>query len=137
MNVVQHVLHPDDSASSLQFAAPPEDLDPAQVVLLRWGDTVSWCWETWDDHRVANAESVIFLVSYITLETDKRRYYEQTLIWLRHSDVDHSFAASTASSIAILVGMQILAIICLNRNPSVFSTNLYCLRFQLVPCQCL
>ncbi|KAJ7357155.1 hypothetical protein DFH08DRAFT_851184 [Mycena albidolilacea] len=86
LNVVQHVLHPDDSVSSLQFAAPPEYLDPAQMVLLRWGDTVSWCWETWDDHRTANAESVIFLTS----------------IWLRHSDVDHSFTVSTASSIAIL-----------------------------------
>ncbi|KAF8213280.1 hypothetical protein K438DRAFT_2009512 [Mycena galopus ATCC 62051] len=93
LNMLQNVLHPDDSVSSLQLAAPPEDLDPAQVTLLRWGDTVSWCWETWDDHRVANAESVVFLTS----------------MWLRHSDGVHfpsgteqSIAVSTAFSIAIL-----------------------------------
>ncbi|KAF7339825.1 hypothetical protein MVEN_01899100 [Mycena venus] len=91
LNILQNVLHPDDSVSSLQFTTPPEDLDPAQVVLLRWGDTVSWCWETWDDYRVANAESIVFLTS----------------TWLRHSDVlsgdvDHSVAVSTASSIAFL-----------------------------------
>ncbi|KAJ7275248.1 hypothetical protein B0H12DRAFT_1086394 [Mycena haematopus] len=94
LSMLQNVLHPDDSVSCLQVAIPPEDLDPTQVVLLRWGDTVSWCWEMWDDHRVANVESVVFLTS----------------MWLRHSDdvhflpgnIDHSLAVSTASSIAIL-----------------------------------
>ncbi|KAJ7932607.1 hypothetical protein B0H13DRAFT_789095 [Mycena leptocephala] len=76
LNILQNVLHPDDSVSSLQLAIPPEDLDPAQIVLIRWGDTISWCWETWDDHRVANAESIVFL----------------TAIWLRHLDV-HFFQA--------------------------------------------
>ncbi|KAJ7042453.1 hypothetical protein C8F04DRAFT_1075957 [Mycena alexandri] len=88
LNILQNVLHPDDPVSSLEFTAPPEDLDPAQTVLLRWGDTVSWCWETWDDHRVANAETIVFLTS----------------IWLRHVDGDdaHPMGVSTASSIAIL-----------------------------------
>ncbi|KAJ6574902.1 hypothetical protein B0H19DRAFT_1126284 [Mycena capillaripes] len=94
LDILQDVLHPNEPVSSLQFASPPEDLDPAQMVLLRWGDTVSWCWETWDDHRVANAESIVFLTS----------------MWLAHSNVHcpshdvnvHSAASSTASSIAIL-----------------------------------
>ncbi|KAJ6519617.1 hypothetical protein C8R45DRAFT_952109 [Mycena sanguinolenta] len=94
LNMLQNVLHPDDSVACLQLVTPPGELDPAQTVLLRWGNTVSWCWETWDDHRIANAESVVFLTS----------------MWLRHSEsiqflpgnIDHSLAVSTASSIAIL-----------------------------------
>ncbi|KAJ7169676.1 hypothetical protein C8R46DRAFT_1089624 [Mycena filopes] len=91
LNMLQNILHPDDPISSLQFAAPPEYLDPAQTVLLRWGDIASWCWETWDDHRVADAETIVFLTS----------------IWLRHVDTqrppgDESMTISTASSIAIL-----------------------------------
>ncbi|KAJ6604446.1 hypothetical protein DFH09DRAFT_309802 [Mycena vulgaris] len=96
VNMLQNVIHPNDSVLSLQLVIPPVDLDPAQTVLLRWGDTVSWCWETWDDHRLANAESIVFLTS----------------MWLLHSDraflpdgiaphLDYS-AASTASSLAIL-----------------------------------
>ncbi|KAJ7655030.1 hypothetical protein DFH06DRAFT_1201391 [Mycena polygramma] len=90
LSIIQNVLHPNDPISSLQYSTPPEALDPAQAVLLRWGNTVSWCWDIWDDHRDANAESIVFLTS----------------MWLYHSDVDflprEPHAASTASSVAIL-----------------------------------
>ncbi|KAJ6509324.1 hypothetical protein C8R47DRAFT_18680 [Mycena vitilis] len=90
LSIIQNVLHPNDPISSLQYSTPPEVLDPAQAVLLRWGSTVSWCWDTWDDHRDANAESIVFLTS----------------MWLYHSNVDflprEPHAVSTASSAAIL-----------------------------------
>jgi hypothetical protein len=65
LNLIQNVMHPMDSICSLQLTLPPARLDPPQTLLLRWGDTVSWCWETWDDHRVANTETIVFLVSLL------------------------------------------------------------------------
>ncbi|KAF7339646.1 hypothetical protein MSAN_02179400 [Mycena sanguinolenta] len=111
LNILQNILHPDDSVACLQLVTPPEELDPAQTILLRWGDTVSWCWETWDDHRIANAESVVFLASCFTLQRPmNREHLEQTAMWLRHFEsvrflpvnIDYSLAVSTASSIALL-----------------------------------
>ncbi|KAJ7492824.1 hypothetical protein FB451DRAFT_1219679 [Mycena latifolia] len=73
INMLQNVIHPNDSVLSLQLVIPPENLDPAQIVLLRWGDTdtVSWCWETWDDHGVANTESIVFLTSMWLLHSNR------------------------------------------------------------------
>lgn len=65
LNLIQHVMHPVESIDSLQLTLPPARLDPAQIILLRWGDTVSWCWEAWDDHRVSNTESIVYLVSLL------------------------------------------------------------------------
>ncbi|KAJ7783558.1 hypothetical protein DFH07DRAFT_788206 [Mycena maculata] len=96
LNILQNVMHPDDTVSSLRVIVPPDELDPAQVILLRWGETVSWCWETWDDYRVANSESIVFLTS----------------TWLLHSErpflsggaesPPNDMSISTGSSIAIL-----------------------------------
>ncbi|KAJ7431814.1 hypothetical protein B0H11DRAFT_837271 [Mycena galericulata] len=96
LNLLQNVMHPENTVALLQLATPPDELDPAQVMLIRWGDSVSWSWETWDDHRVADAESIVFLTS----------------TWLLHSahpflsdgrePESDSTSVSTASGIAIL-----------------------------------
>ncbi|KAJ7139919.1 hypothetical protein C8R44DRAFT_765765 [Mycena epipterygia] len=95
LNILQNVIHPNDSVSSLELASPPDDLDPAQLILLRWGDTVSWCWETWDDHRVANVESIVFLTSMWLLHSDR-------LFFPGNIAAPAPTSNSTASSIAML-----------------------------------
>lgn len=39
------------------------ELDTPQIILLRWGNVVPWCWSTWKDPRIANTENVTQLVS--------------------------------------------------------------------------
>lgn len=46
--------------------APCENLDSAQILLLQWGNTMSWCWETWNDCRVANTECITQLVGCVS-----------------------------------------------------------------------
>ncbi|KAJ3737077.1 hypothetical protein DFJ43DRAFT_399507 [Lentinula guzmanii] len=53
------VVHEDDSTC----ITPCEQLDPAQILLLHWGDFMCWCWETWNDYRVANAECITRLTA--------------------------------------------------------------------------
>jgi hypothetical protein len=55
-------MHVDDVPSE-NLVLPWEKLDVAQVIMVRWGETVPWCWTVWDDQRTANAESIINLVS--------------------------------------------------------------------------
>ncbi|KAJ7107636.1 hypothetical protein C8R43DRAFT_1044748 [Mycena crocata] len=93
LNMLQNVIHPEDSVSSLQLLTPPEDLDPAQNVLFWSPDTIYWCWETWDDHRVADAESIVFLTSMWLLHSEK--YFEG-------DGIDNYTSTSAASSIAVL-----------------------------------
>ncbi|KAJ7630732.1 hypothetical protein FB45DRAFT_1151654 [Roridomyces roridus] len=92
LSILQNVLHPEDTVASLQLVAPPDALDPAQTMLLRWGDTVSWCWETWDDHRVADAESIVFLTSTWLLHVSAPSFLEES----------SCMSVSTSSCIAIL-----------------------------------
>ncbi|KAJ7706399.1 hypothetical protein B0H17DRAFT_1037040 [Mycena rosella] len=96
LDMLQNVIHPDDSILSLQLVIPPDELDPAQTAILRFGDTVSWCWETWNDHRVANTESIVFLTSMWLLHSDKC-FLSGDII----PEPDY-MPASTASSLAIL-----------------------------------
>ncbi|KAJ3788972.1 hypothetical protein GGU10DRAFT_372574 [Lentinula aff. detonsa] len=53
------VVQEDDSTC----ITPCEQLDPAQILLLHWGDFMCWCWETWNDYRVANAECITRLTA--------------------------------------------------------------------------
>ncbi|KAJ7102137.1 hypothetical protein B0H15DRAFT_813332 [Mycena belliarum] len=96
LDMLQHIIHPNESVSSLQLTTPPDVLDPAQTVILCWGDTVSWCWETWDDHRVANAESIVFLTSMWLLHSDK------PFLPVMIASQPNFTTASTASSLAFL-----------------------------------
>ncbi|KAK7064397.1 hypothetical protein R3P38DRAFT_2824265 [Favolaschia claudopus] len=114
LGMLQNVLHPDDTTVSLQYLAPPQILDSAQILLLHWGDAVAWCWKTWDDYRAANAESVVFL----------------TTMWLSHLDipilpeqVNRSMTVDTASSIAILRVLHQI-ILSLNTVPSPIDSSL-------------
>ncbi|KAJ6627132.1 hypothetical protein B0H10DRAFT_1995578 [Mycena sp. CBHHK59/15] len=96
LNLIQDVIHPTDSLSSLELTAPPEHLDPAQTILLQWGDTVRWCWETWDDPRIANAESIVYFTSMWLLHSDKHFLPDDVAIQ------PSSTYDPTAASIAIL-----------------------------------
>ena len=40
-----------------------EDLDTAQSVLLRWGQTVPWTWTVWDDERILDYAIIEHTVS--------------------------------------------------------------------------
>lgn len=62
LQLIGLVLHPKTTAFSLSITIPYTHLDGAQTILLHWGETVRWCWETWDDPRIANSETVVFLV---------------------------------------------------------------------------
>jgi hypothetical protein len=63
LNLIQLVMHPNETVSTLQLVSPRVDLDLAQTIIVRWAETVPWSWATWDDQRIANAESITFLVS--------------------------------------------------------------------------
>lgn len=62
LDLIQVVMHPDDAIATSSIVTPPYDLDVAQTILVRWGDTIFWSWETWDDSRLANSEVIVFLV---------------------------------------------------------------------------
>ncbi|PBL00741.1 hypothetical protein ARMGADRAFT_1160030 [Armillaria gallica] len=62
LDLIQVVMHPDDAIATSSIVTPPGDLDVAQTILVRWGDTIPWSWETWDDSRLANSQVIVFLV---------------------------------------------------------------------------
>ncbi|KAK0481864.1 hypothetical protein IW261DRAFT_1106960 [Armillaria novae-zelandiae] len=63
LDLIQVVMHPDDAVTTSSIVTPPDDLDVAQTILVRWGDTIFWSWETWDDSRLANTEVIVFLTT--------------------------------------------------------------------------
>ncbi|KAK0456202.1 hypothetical protein EV421DRAFT_1919738 [Armillaria borealis] len=63
LDLVQVVMHPDDAVATSSIVTPPDVLDVAQTILVRWGDTIFWSWETWDDSRIANTEVIVFLTA--------------------------------------------------------------------------
>ncbi|KAG7450369.1 uncharacterized protein BT62DRAFT_508441 [Guyanagaster necrorhizus] len=63
LDLIQVVIHPDDGIIPSSIIAPPDHLDVAQTILIRWGDTIFWSWETWDDSRLANTEVIVFLTA--------------------------------------------------------------------------
>ncbi|KAG7099352.1 hypothetical protein E1B28_001208 [Marasmius oreades] len=50
-----------------------EPLDPPQTLLLRWRETVLWCWQTWKDSRTANSDSVIHMTAQWLFHCDTER----------------------------------------------------------------
>ncbi|KAJ3976328.1 hypothetical protein EV361DRAFT_884428 [Lentinula raphanica] len=80
--MIQLILSPnlsqeDDSAC----ITPCEQLNPAQILLLHWGDFVAWCWKTWTDYRVANTEwitrlTATWLYHFRSRESDPVPYQE-------------------------------------------------------------
>ncbi|KAF7320250.1 hypothetical protein MKEN_00809600 [Mycena kentingensis (nom. inval.)] len=88
LGLIQEVIHPQDTVASLSLVKPPEptNLDEPIRMLLTWGNVTSWCWHVWDDHRVANSESIVYLTS----------------LFLQSSEPPELNFANRASSIAIL-----------------------------------
>jgi len=62
LSLIQSVMHSDHTTAALNLAFPIEQLDPAQTILIRWGETVPFCWTIWDDQRIAQVESITHLV---------------------------------------------------------------------------
>jgi hypothetical protein len=62
LHLIQLVLDLEDN-HSLNLISPHENLDPAGIILIKWGSTVPWCWRIWGDQRIANAEYISHLVS--------------------------------------------------------------------------
>ncbi|KAF9270360.1 hypothetical protein L218DRAFT_952505, partial [Marasmius fiardii PR-910] len=60
------------NGNTMQFASSFEALDPPQSLLFKWRETVLWCWQTWNDNRIANSENVVYL----------------TTRWLFHYEID-------------------------------------------------
>ncbi|RDB28824.1 hypothetical protein Hypma_015376 [Hypsizygus marmoreus] len=64
LNIIQVVLHGSTARYSIHDKSLPyEHLDLAQTILVRWGEFVPWCWDTWDDQRIANVECITDLTS--------------------------------------------------------------------------
>ncbi|KAK0208610.1 hypothetical protein DFS33DRAFT_1380120 [Desarmillaria ectypa] len=63
LDLIQVIMHPDDAVVTSSIVAPPDHLDVAQTILVRWGGTIFWSWETWDDSRLANTEVIVFLTA--------------------------------------------------------------------------
>ncbi|KAJ4486308.1 hypothetical protein J3R30DRAFT_3697805 [Lentinula aciculospora] len=82
------IVQEDDSTC----ITPCEHLDLAQILLLHWGDFMCWCWETWNDYRVANTECITQL----------------TTTWLYHSQNGDSVPYQSIHNAHIL----------LDKNPS-------------------
>lgn len=62
LQLIQLVMHINNIPSQ-NLVFPCEHLDIAQVIMVRWGETVPWCWMVWDDRRTVNAEYITTLVS--------------------------------------------------------------------------
>jgi hypothetical protein len=65
LEIIQTILG--QSSSQLCVLERP---DPAQCILLRWGNVVPWSWSTWSDQRLANTEclrSLVILSSFYYL----------------------------------------------------------------------
>lgn len=62
LTLIQFVMHSRHDSTTLDFAYPVEELDIAQTILVRWGETVPYCWTMWDDQRIAHMESISHLV---------------------------------------------------------------------------
>ncbi|CAK5277325.1 unnamed protein product [Mycena citricolor] len=98
LNVLQHVLHPQDTVSSLPLICPPDELDAPLVILFRWGNTVQWCFETWDDPRVAGSESITYLTSMWLLHTESELHSCSTGVSIAVLRVIHQAVLSLSSS---------------------------------------
>jgi hypothetical protein len=61
-------MHPTQDDSHLRLTTPPEGLDLAQSILVRWGETLPWCWSTWDDPRIVHVDIITYLVSQVIEE---------------------------------------------------------------------
>jgi hypothetical protein len=55
-------MHPTNTTATLDLTCPIEELDPAQTILVRWGETVPFCWTVWDDQRIVYTETTTYLV---------------------------------------------------------------------------
>ncbi|KII93235.1 hypothetical protein PLICRDRAFT_384148 [Plicaturopsis crispa FD-325 SS-3] len=64
LRVIRSVINPEaDNDSSAVLRGSFEALDTAQTILVRWGDTISWAWKTWDDQRIAHVETITDLTT--------------------------------------------------------------------------
>ncbi|KAJ8084168.1 hypothetical protein PM082_002935 [Marasmius tenuissimus] len=77
------ILNPEHMGGTTWLTSPIEALDASQKVLIRWRETVLWCWKKWDDSRIANSDIVTCL----------------TAQWLYHSDSDDGESASHIGAI--------------------------------------
>lgn len=71
LRLIGLVMYPHETAIS-DFASPLEKLDAAQTILVRWGETVPFCWTVWDDQRIAHTEYIVHLV-YICFDSRHKR----------------------------------------------------------------
>jgi hypothetical protein len=60
LSLIQSVMH-----SDCNLMCPIEELDLAQTILVRWGETIPFCWTIWDDQRIAHMQSISHLVIVI------------------------------------------------------------------------
>jgi hypothetical protein len=77
-------MYSEDSRSTLRLLP---HLDPAQVIILGWGRVLPWCWMTWRDPRIANAECITHLVRVEFSFQELRLTMIKTANWLFHLDL--------------------------------------------------
>nr|GAT47867.1 predicted protein [Mycena chlorophos] len=102
LRVVQEVIHPEKTLPELELVNPTKDVDHPIGLLLSWGNAIPWCWEIWDDHRMVNSESIVYL----------------TALWLQNVDDPAASITTTASSIAILRVLHHIVLALSNLSPA-------------------
>lgn len=63
LNMIGFVLNEHLAFVTSGCIIPLLELDVPQVILLRWGNVIPWCWSKWNDPRIANTENITQLVS--------------------------------------------------------------------------
>lgn len=86
LHLIQSVMQFDEKCT-LDGLLPIEHLDSAQNILVRWGETIPFCWSAWRDQRIAHAESITHLVSSSSFQSYHVTDRDQTATWLYHLEI--------------------------------------------------
>ncbi|KAJ7597172.1 hypothetical protein C8J56DRAFT_1041389 [Mycena floridula] len=141
LHLIQAIMHPDSPVATLSVITPLAELDSAQTIFIRWGRTIRWCWETWNDPRTADSETVMFVtvnwlhhvcsdlkppVGFATqLDTDLSAAYTAIIAVLHHLVLSlHTLDSGSPALPDILSGACRFTVFLLQRNLDSFDNRL-------------
>ncbi|CAA7266575.1 unnamed protein product [Cyclocybe aegerita] len=98
---------------------PLERLDAAQSILVRWGCFIPWSWSIWNDHRIANVETLVSLNAtwFYHLDAPVGEWRDLNSVFM--SDLRPFLKSDSIGCAAVITRLlqEILAAIDLNNAP--------------------
>ncbi|PSR85852.1 hypothetical protein PHLCEN_2v5328 [Hermanssonia centrifuga] len=102
--IYQVIAVPEKTLSAMELQ---ENLDPAMFILLQWGETISWCWATWDDSRIIDYEVIEYISILRSAKTGLYRTLRSSrILSLSPSTLDIISKCSWAASQLLGEGRQ-------------------------------